>query len=321
MSRYHTAAMSTPGNTFFIVGTERSGTTLFRLMLDSHPELAVVSEFEYATDVMHDLARLPTSAEFVAAVEKDFVFRNHAFEIDRTLDLPALLQSFLDQAVARAGARHPGAIVHRHFDWLDKVWPNARYIHIVRDPRDVAPSVMKMGWAGNPWSAARDWVSAECAWDRLAPRLADDRKFELRMETLVSEPENTLQRVCAFLGIAYTDAMLSYPQRTTYAPPSASAAYRWKKTLKPGDVRQVEARVGALLTDRGYDATTDLKPLGILYRSWLKITDRYAHARWRMRHYGMKLYFSELISRRLGFKAWHASLDAERDRLREKILK
>jgi hypothetical protein len=62
--------------------------------------------------------------------------------------------------------------VHRHYDRLLRLWPEARFIHLVRDPRDVASSCIGMGWAGNVWTGVTRWIEAERLWDEVRGDLA-----------------------------------------------------------------------------------------------------------------------------------------------------
>src|SRR5690606_30898833 len=125
-------------------------------------------------------------------------------------DYPTLLNGFLIQARDQAGKSLVGATVHRHFDRLLWLWPDARFIHLVRDPRDVARSCIGMGWAGNVWTGVERWVTAEQLWDRLRHRLTEARMLEVRYEDLLAAPDRVLARTCAFVGVDYAPAMLTY---------------------------------------------------------------------------------------------------------------
>ena len=88
--------------------------------------------------------------------------------------IAALVNDFLRQKQAASGGKpHVGATVHRHFERLRFLWPDARYIHLVRDPRDVARSVVQKGWAGNIYQASEFWIQAENCWDSLVPHLSE----------------------------------------------------------------------------------------------------------------------------------------------------
>ena len=100
----------------FLVGAERSGTTLFRLMLGHHRSIAVCSEFEYVVDPLVGLDVWPNVVKFHAQLRANWIFQNHGLKIDPALSFPELAQSFLAQTLARSGGSHVVAVVHRHFD-------------------------------------------------------------------------------------------------------------------------------------------------------------------------------------------------------------
>ena len=103
-----------------------------------------------------------------------------------------------------------------------------RFVHLVRDGRDVGQSTIPMGWAGNLYSGIRIWVEAEELWAKLEERLPDDRHMTLSYEGLVSDPVGELTRICHFVGIEYDPAMLSYDKSSTYSKPSTSGIAKWK---------------------------------------------------------------------------------------------
>ena len=160
----------------FLVGSERSGTTLTRLMLDHHPMIAFFFEFEYSILSMSDDGAWPDLGEYIAHLRNDRIFNHAQLSIDESLDFPHLVDSFLVQKRDRDHKPIVGATVHYHFDRLLKVWPDARFIHILRDGRDVARSIMEMGWAGNMYTAVNHWIHAERLWEEMCKTLPESRR-------------------------------------------------------------------------------------------------------------------------------------------------
>ncbi|MEQ9237509.1 sulfotransferase family protein [Coleofasciculus sp. E2-BRE-01] len=120
----------------FLVGAERSGTTVLRLMLDHHPQIAWCYEFEYVVDQISDNGDFPQLEAYYEWLETHRIFQSTGFEIDRSLSYPQLANSFLCQRcqrLDRTGKPLVGATVHRHFDRLLQIWPNARFIHVPYD--------------------------------------------------------------------------------------------------------------------------------------------------------------------------------------------
>src|SRR5688572_23588798 len=101
-------------------------------MLDSHPELAFRYEFELAVEAMPDDERFPELDAYYEFLS-NLRWVGAPPRIDRTLDYPGLVRSFLEQKRVADGKRRVGAIVHKHFVRLPRIWPDARYVHLVRD--------------------------------------------------------------------------------------------------------------------------------------------------------------------------------------------
>ncbi|MFQ5462954.1 MAG: sulfotransferase [Phycisphaerae bacterium] len=285
----------------FLVGAERSGTTLLRLMLDHHPRIAWLQEFEYAVDFNADGGQWPKLAPYYQWLDTHRIFQDRAFTIDTSLDYPALVRSFLGQHCERSGKPILGATVHRHFDRLLHIWPDSRFIHIVRDPRDVARSNIQMGWAGNTYAGVQRWLDVETLWDRVRRGLSSGRYLEVRQEDLIGQPKRELARICEFIGVEYDPSMLDYPLDTTYAAPDPSLVGQWRQKASEHEIRLVESRVLELMSTRGYGKSglANLKITSRLERSLLKQDLRFRR-RFRIRRYGLGLVMLDLVARRLG---------------------
>jgi hypothetical protein len=281
-------------------------------MLDHHPELCLPGEFELAVDLVSDSGRFPRLDVYREWLALDRHFLGHRLEIDPSLDYPGLVNDFLLQMARAGGGAHKpvvGAVVHRHYDRLCHVWPRARFVHLVRDPRDVCASWLRLGWVGSPFAGAREWQAGEGLWDRLAAGLPPERRHELRFEDLLARPREELERLCRFLRVDFAASMLEYPRDTTYRPLDASQAAKWRRSLSPRAVRLVEAGAGDLLGRRGY-APSGLPPLhvGRLRRGLLALEDRVLRTRSRLRTFGWRLWLEDALARRVGSRAWSRSV-------------
>jgi sulfotransferase family protein len=286
----------------FLVGCERSGTTLLRLMLDHHPEIAFEKEFDFVVTQIADTGALPpldSYLDWIATV------RNADFAIDRSLDYRALVSDFLRQKQAASGGKpQVGATVHRNFDRLRFLWPDARYIHLVRDPRDVARSVVQKGWAGNVYQASEFWVAAESCWDSLVDHLASDQAIEIRYEDLVTRTEAVLTDICRFVGVEYSERMLEYrADAPQYPAPDPNLVAQWTRKLSPEDVAAVEVRTSPLMQSRGYAPSGHPLPkVGPLKHELLLIGARLRRLRARGDTYGARLVALDVAGRRLGIR-------------------
>ena len=294
---------------FFLVGAERSGSTLLRLMLDHHPRIACHFEFEFAVDLVGDDGELPAIEIAHNYFRNHRIFLHSGSVIDPQLSYPELVRSFLRQKASGPNVRHVGATVHRHFDRLRQLWPEARYIYLLRDGRDVARSVVNMGWEGNPYAAADRWIAAESTWARLRPLLREDLATEVRYESLVANPTDTLTRLCGFLGLDYDPAMLQYAHGTTYEVPDPQFAEQWRRSMPVASLRRLEGRLGPRLTARGYQLSghppVPTSPLG---NAWLRLHSRWGRFAFRRRRYGLPLVLADAVARRLGAAHWQRHL-------------
>lgn len=285
----------------FVVGAERSGTTMFGLMLSHHPAIAYLGEFEFALEKISGDSAWPDVDEYIAWLRTDRIFVHKELAVDRGMDYPDLVRSFVTQRKAALGGDVAVAKLCRAFDQTPRVWPRAKFIHLVRDGRDVAHSVIGMGWAGNAFMGADFWIKPERTWDRLLASLNSDQWIEVRYEELVTDPEPILRRVCDFLGIAFHGAMLEYDEHSTYDKPDKALASQWQRRMSERDVRLIESKAATLLEDRGY-LLSGLRPIepSRLEVAFLRMQSRIRCASFRVRRYGFLLWLGLAITSRCG---------------------
>jgi hypothetical protein len=205
----------------FIVGASRSGTTMLRLMLDAHPLLGIPPETHFLTSLptVWSGAADPPTAAFEAIVNHerwpDFeldagAFRTRLIE-SSACTLTDVLRVFYvlyasKHGKSRWGDKTPQYVLR--MPQIAQLLPEARFVHMVRDGRDVALSVLPL-WFG-PTSieeAASWWVERVRAGRRDGLAL---NYLEVRYERLVGQPVEELRRVCAFVEIDFQKDMLSY---------------------------------------------------------------------------------------------------------------
>ncbi|MGF1536637.1 MAG: sulfotransferase [Elainellaceae cyanobacterium] len=293
----------------FLIGAERSGTTLLRLMLDGHPKVTWCHEFEYAVDQVSDTGDWPDLDAYHAWLEVHRIFLANEFTVDKTLNYRDLLNSFLLQKRDRHGKPTVGATVHRHFNRLLTLWPNAKLIYILRDGRDVARSNIGMGWAGNVWAGVERWLDVEQEWQSIRSTLPEEQWIELRYEDLITHPEQQLSRLCEFMGLDYDPGMMSYIETTPYSYPDPKRIQQWRKKLSEPQIRLVEARAAEILAYRGYDLS-GFPPLTVMpyLKRYLRLQSWIYCVTFRMRRHGLGLFAADFIARKLGLSAWQRRL-------------
>jgi hypothetical protein len=309
----------------FLVGAERSGSTLLRLMLDGHPLLAWNEEFEYAVDLMSDDSEprcFPDVERYVRYLELDRIFLFSNFTIDKSLGYRELVNSFLLQKMQRDGKQLIGCTVHRHFDRLLKIWPDARFIHLLRDGRDVARSVIDMGWAGNVYTGCDRWIEAENLFSTLVRRMEPERYMTVLFEDLIMHPTRELTRICDFCNVPYDPAMLDYPTRSTYGAPDPKIMRSWKRKMSMADVQLIESRIGAMLIERGYELSGfPAVSVTAADERRLRRSDFWSRLKFRVKQNGPVLFASDYLTRRLGLSSWQKIVRLKLNRLEQARLR
>lgn len=311
--------MNTP---FFLIGSERSGSTMLRLMLDHHPQLACNLESDFLVSHVDDEGSFPEMRAYRDFLARDRVFRHSRFEVDESLGFKDLVDSFLEQKRCRDRKRFVGATVHHDFHRLPFLWPNAKFVYLLRDGRDVANSAVGMGWAGNAYCGADIWIEAETRWSGMRERLGPGAYIEVRFEDLVRNPARTLAALCDFLGVPYSDEMLSYTQTSTYGAPDAHLASQWRTRMDATMRDRVEARIGDLLSKRGYPVQRSGRPpVSRRQDLLLRLHSRIGCFRDRVTRYGLPLTLEEFAARKLRMDRWQAAAQRRFDAVIDRNLK
>ncbi len=292
----------------FVVSSVRSGSTLFRLMLNSHPGITNPGECDYLFYSPGSIKDLPKIDGYIKWLSSNRVFLSSKLLIDDSLDYDELIKSFVQQM------SQPGNIltvnIHRDFECIPNYFPKARYIHLLRDPRDVARSALGMGWAGNVYYAVDIWRRAEESWDRLKSDLLPYQYLELKYEDLLSDPKGSLSIICCFLGVEYSESMLKYSEITSYDSPNVDLCYQWKSKYTKNMLQLVEGKISSLLLNRGYTLSgyTEYQP-GIWTEKWLWIENKSKRIHYVIKKYGLYLYLEGLFIKKLGITSRRAKHD------------
>jgi hypothetical protein len=260
-----------------VLGVSRSGTTLLKAMLDAHSQLAIPSESYFLPQLwdrhgerpdrdafVEDLTRLERVREW--GVDPEDV-RARLTERPRFAEaVQSIYQLYAEsRRKPRFGDKTP--LYMQHLDVLERAFPDARYVHIVRDGRDAALSMIAMKRKPRfNLSRPRGLGDFAAAWRRevrAAQRFGGTHPYlELRYEDLVAEPESRLREVCAFLGLEYEPGMLEYHRREDpllyadhprLAEPPVRDTRSWRQELRLSDAALFEAIAGDLLAELGYD--------------------------------------------------------------------
>lgn len=269
----------------FVLGFVRSGTTMLRAMLDSHSVLAVPPESYFVVALLQSRARLETTTgldwpTIIERIESDRYFQDWNLEPD-ALQALRTDDHIRTTADAVAGLYSAYANVHGKARYGDKTpshlgsvallaesFPRSRFVHIVRDGRDVVPSVVKMPFGPDGFAdAALSWERRIREGRQAGLTLGPDRYLEIHYESLVADPEGVLADVCRHFDLGYEPTMLDYHSRSDELltglrhtdhiqgirkPPTAGLR-DWRLDLSPYDVALFEVIAGDLLDELGYE--------------------------------------------------------------------
>jgi len=246
-------------NPIFIIGCPRSGTTLLANMLNRHSQIASGTEthfFDFVSRRNYNWKEFTLTSftqllaesriqDFIqaAGISKEKLIKNYkqdpqskyqsTLEIDQFYKkevFDILMNSFLDsRSKTRLCENTP-----QHLYYVEEIltlYPQAKFIHLIRDGRDTTRSLMQMPWRPNGLlNNARFWVQNLKEASKVINKLGTDSILEIRYEELVLKPEDSLKQICDFLEEQYQPDLLdnSKDQATIYSTWESS----WKQKTR-----------------------------------------------------------------------------------------
>jgi len=304
----------------FLCGALRTGTTVLGLMLRYHPQVIAPGEFDFLFDCISETGEFPQTDYYLNWLTESRIFQAHNLEVNSSESFKQNIDSMLTQL---SKPEHLLCLnIHRHFSRIPLLFPNARYIHLMRDARDVARSSIGMGWSGNVYYGVDHWIETEKSWRELKPELKDEQYIEVKFEDLIAKPTEVLTAICEFLEIPYSSEMLNYNEGTTYSKPDMGLVRQWERKQSKAQVQLVEYKAGELMESQGYQLSGNAisKP-NIFTRLGLSIQNRIFRMRFGVHHFGFVLFFAEKITRIPIFYRWHKKCVLKMNVLELKLLK
>ena len=273
----------------FIVGCPRSGTTLLRRIIDAHRQIAITREthwiakrFERQQGVTPDGLVTPELLSWLLSEEKFTRMGIGQDELEglvvggEPVSYSTFVTSVFDlygkaQGKRLVGDKVPGYV--RRIPTLHALWPEAKFVHIIRDGRDVSLSAISWSraytlarryttWTEDPITTAALWWEWHVRLGRedggsLPPKLY----HEVRYEELVSSPAKECETLCDFLGIPYDEGILKFYEHMPHTcfyfkqkkwRPIVTALRDWTTQMPSGDLERFEAAAGDLIEELGY---------------------------------------------------------------------
>jgi hypothetical protein len=264
------------GHPFFIVGSARSGTTLLRMLLNAHRNIAVPPESRFIVELYDGKDEVDLD-NFLARLEKHRQFRAWELPIDAVRERagrsPLLYRDAISatyeayaaiRGKSRWGDKTPRYI--EHIPLISRLFDGARFIHVVRDGRNVALSYAKVPFGPKTVSrAAALWARRVSSGMRDGGRLGPQSYLEIRYEDVVADLESHARKLCEFIGVEYDEQMLEYTERARadvlpkarhYNPhvmeKPIPSVRQWERDMPTAQVELFEAVAGQVLTQLGY---------------------------------------------------------------------
>ena len=268
------------GNPVVILGVSRSGTTLLKEMLDEHSALALPSESYFVPQLWDRHGKRPERAAFLEDVGRLARIREWGVTraaVDELLPaeptfadaIGAVYRAYADlRGKPRYGDKTPSYM--QRLEVLERAFPGAQYVHLVRDGRNAALSFLAMHRRPRfNMARPRGLLSFAAQWRRelegarrFGARLGPERYRELRYEDLVDDPEGKLRALCAFLGLDWEPGLLEYHRgvdagaladHPKLAEPPGPGRSDWRTQLIAAQQERFEAVAGPMLDVYGYE--------------------------------------------------------------------
>ncbi len=276
----------------FVVGCPRSGTTLLRVMLSAHPRIAIPPETRFlmpAYERRHEFGdlQLSTNRERLARWIIDQPgSRFDQLQLDpedvvrQIVEGPPTLGSALGTVfqayAAKFGKQRWGDKRPRYWSFineLDQLFPDAQFIHLVRDPRACAASLQRPPLELDRSGAIRTWIDAVALCRRAGRRLGPSRFHEIHYEAMVVDPEHEMRGLCAFLGEDYAASMIEPESVVSEAVPRRYPHYElisagvntgslelWRERLTPGEIATIQVVARDHLASSGRELVAAGRP-------------------------------------------------------------
>ena len=304
----------------FIVGANRSGTTLLRLLLNAHSRIGIPEELVYFDSAIGGIPierwqspglsvkQFETLVdEFIAKTCKILEgfntrrLREVILEGPQTLRRPyeaTLVEWARSQGKARWGEKTPGNLFYA--DVLHEMFPEAQFIYVVRDPRAGVNSMQKAPFFGgdiafNALTRDKHYRAGRNVLERHVP---SEQRMTVRYEDLVREPEQTVRKLCRFIGEEFEPTMLAFHENAgeymkaeaansfnaaATKPISTAMLDRWHQELSPHEIAVVQVVCEDEMRTHGYVAMEAHPPFKIRLDLYAKTA--YWHLQcWRNRH-------------------------------------
>ena len=311
----------------FIVGMHRSGTKLIRDLLNQNPSVGIpIAESHFIPHLMRRFGRPPQLERKAKRFELFNYLRNTTFcynmssagydltaedfhKAESWNDWASIIERFLRHYAPEGrsepflwGDKTPGYV--NHLAALKAEFPSARFVHIIRDPRDYALSV-RSAWGKSLMRAAALWSETLAITRRKAEKISGDY-LEVRYEDLLGSSRLVMQTVAEFLGIDFLPTMIELKEPADNLGNTrgrkeivATNQGKYRIKLSATQIQRIEELTWPLMEEYGYEPefAKSARPMTSAESLILKVSDGLASARFHMQDKGTITglrYFSHL---------------------------
>ncbi len=225
----------------FVVGCQRSGTTMLRLMLDSHRRISCGPETRFLADLERVVdTDWPRLSQYGYSQEE---------WLTRIREFFGGLQS--DYAQSRGKARWADKTPRYalNIPFLLRVFPDAQIVHVIRDGRDVVVSHRKRFGYWSSVKSTMKWPKYIKAARSAGEGLPAEQYHEVRYEDLVSNPEETMRDLLAFLGEEWDPQVLEFASKEHAVPARYHAQLAARQATAGTEQTVYASRVGTHRTE------------------------------------------------------------------------
>ena len=221
----------------FIVGCQRSGTTVLRLMLDSHSRISCGPETRFLADM-----------ERIVSADWERLSR---FGFDQEDWLARIARFFggIQEDYAKSRGKERWAdktpLYAKHMDFIASIFPQCQFIHVIRDARDVAVSHRKRFGYRSCVKSAFKWPRYIATARASGLKLGPERYFEVRYDEMVGNSEATLRGLLNFLGEEWEPQMLEFDKKPHDVPDRYRAQLSSRQASAKTENAVYRSRIGS----------------------------------------------------------------------------
>ena len=239
----------------FNVGARRSGTYWLQRIVCAHPAVAEVPSetYVFSHGVVPLLERFQHEERDSQEVGRVYADRERLIAAIRDL-CDTVFGEFAQGGETHIAERTPWHVLH--LPLIAEVYPDARFVHIIRDGRDATRSIVAQPWGPSTVAeAAEEWYESVAA-GLGSRRVLGDRMLEVRYEDLLADPRPMIERIYAHLGLegGLEEALAAAGVETNLGPHDIRiGAGKWREKWRRRDLREFDRVAGDLLRSLGYD--------------------------------------------------------------------